>query len=137
MGRKKAQALLFALFLLTLAGTLAGALAMLWTNEISIRSLDRESLSAFYLAQAGIEMAKIEARTGSTTAPDWSSERSLAGGRYYFYIEDTGANQRLLRSIGQRLSSSGNLIAERRIEVVVQGIGAPPESQVSGSWREI
>ena len=137
MGRKKAQALLFALFLLTLAGTLAGALAMLWTNEISIRSLDRESLSAFYLAQAGIEMAKIEARNGLTTAPAWSSERPLAGGRYYFYIEDTGANQRLLRSIGQRLSSSGNLIAERRIEVEVRGILAPPESQVSGSWREI
>lgn len=137
MGTKKAQALLFALFLLTLSGILAGALAMLWGNEISIRSLNRESLAALYLAQAGIERAKIEARNGVITAPDWSSEQPLGGGRYYFYIENIGANQRLLRSIGQRLSSSGNVIAERRIEVGVQGIGAPPESQVSWSWREI
>lgn len=134
---KKGQALIFVFFLLLIVGILAGALANMWQVEIKVRSLEKDGLIAFYLAQAGIERAKIEARLGVITAPNWSSPQSLVGGRYYYYIEDVGGNQRILRSIGQRLDNSGNVIAERRIEVRVQGIGAPPESQVSWSWQEI
>lgn len=134
---KRGQALIFVFFLLLIVGILAGALANMWQAEIKTRGLERDGLIAFYLAQGGIERAKIEARNGVVTAPNWSSEQPLSGDRYYFYIEDIGADQRLLRSIGQRLNNSGNVIAERRIEVRVQGIGASPESQVSWSWQEI
>lgn len=136
-GMGRGQALIFVFFLLVIVGILAGALANMWQAEIQTRTAERDGLIAFYLAQAGIERAKIEARNGVITAPNWSSAQTLGDGRYYFYIENIGANQRLLRSIGQRLDSSGNVIAERRIEVRVQGIGAPPESQVSWSWQEI
>lgn len=133
----RGQALLFVFFLLLIVSILVIALSNMWQAEIKTRSLEKDGLIAFYLAQAGVERAKIEARNGVITAPDWSSEQSLGGGRYYFYIENIGANQRLLRSIGQGLDNSGNTIAERRIEVRVQGIGAPPESQIPWTWREI
>ncbi len=137
MKTRRGQALIFVFFLLLLGGILASALYLMVQADLQASSWEGGGLSAFYVAQAGIEQAKIEARNGVITAPNWSSAQTLGDGRYYFYIENIGANQRLLRSIGQRLDNSGNVIAERRIEVRVQGIGAPPESQVSRSWREI
>jgi len=133
---KNGQALSFSIFLLALAGMLASAVAGIWGNALRLRSLETRSLSAFYLAQAGIERAKIEAKSGAVTG-GWSSAQTLGGGRYSYYIEDIGSNQRVLRSIGQCLDSSGNIAAERRVEVRVQNITNPPESQIVWSWQEI
>ncbi|OGX26659.1 MAG: hypothetical protein A3J51_00450 [Omnitrophica WOR_2 bacterium RIFCSPHIGHO2_02_FULL_45_21] len=133
------QALLFVFFLLLVVGILTGALAVMWQAEIRTRALEKDGLIAFYLAQAGIERAKIEARNGAII-PGGSSAQTLGAGRYYYYIEDTGGNQRLLRSIGQWLDASGNPSAERQITVRVSGMGTPlpgDDAQVSWSWREI
>ena len=134
---KTGQALVFAIFLLALAGMLASAVAGIWGNALRLRSLETRSLIAFYLAQAGIERAKIEAKIGAVTAPGWSSAQILGGGTYSYYIEDIGSNQRVLRSIGKCLDSSGNTVATRMIEVKAQNISSPPESQIAWSWQEI
>ena len=120
-----------------LVGILAGGLAVMWQADIRISSLEKDSLTAFYLAQAGIERAKIEARNGVVTAPGWSSAQALGSGRYYYYIENMGSNQRILRSIGQSLDKTGNPAAERRLETKAQNISNPPESQIAWSWQEI
>jgi hypothetical protein len=56
---KKGQALLLVLFMFIIVSILTGALAGMWTAEIKTRSLERDSLAAFYLAQAGIENGKL------------------------------------------------------------------------------
>lgn len=135
----RGQALLFVFFLLLVVGILTGALAVMWQAEIRTRSLEKDGLIAFYLAQAGIERAKIEARNG-VIIPGGSPAQTLGAGRYYYYIQDIGGGQRLLRSIGQGLDASGNPSAERQIEVRVSGMGTPlpgDDAQVSWSWREI
>ncbi len=58
----RGQALLFVLFLLMIIGIFSGTLTVLWHSEINTRSLERDGLFSFYMAQAGVERAKIWAR---------------------------------------------------------------------------
>ncbi len=137
---RKGQALIFIFFLLLITGILTGALAVMWQAEIQSRSQGKDGCIAFYLAQSGIERAKVEARNGAITAPGWSPAQNLTDGWYSYYIQDIGGGQRLLRSIGQRVVS-GQVVSERQIEVTIQGMDTPldpsDDSQVSWSWREI
>lgn len=136
--QKKGQALVFVLFILAVFGALAGGLAVMWESEIRTRDLDRDGLIAFYLAQAGIENAKIWAKNNPGTLSFSNPWVSLGGGWYNFTVADPGIpNSRTLNSTGQVQDASGNIIAERQLNVQVQGIGAPPESQTPWTWREI
>ena len=127
---KTGQALVFAIFLLALAGMLASAVAGIWGNALRLRSLEVRSLSAFYLAQAGIEEAKIWARNnpGINLTSGWII---LGGGRYSYVV--VGAT-RSLNSIGQALDTLGNVVAERQIAVQVN---LSYTAQVNWSWQEI
>ena len=129
-SHKTGQALVFAIFLLALAGMLASAVAGIWGNALRLRSLETRSLSAFYLAQAGIEEAKIWARNnpGSNLTSGWII---LGGGRYRYVV--VGAT-RSLNSIGQALDTLGNVVAERQIAVQVN---LSYTAQVNWSWQEI
>ena len=138
---KKSQALLFVFFLLLIVGILAGALAVMWQAEIEIRGAEKEGLVAFYLAQAGIENAKIYARHNPSSFPYQSGWINFSGGRYNFTIAQVGPgpNRRNLSSTGQALDSSGNPIAERQLGVEVQGIGTPStadDQQLPWAWHE-
>lgn len=103
----------------------------MWQAEIKTRSAEREGLSAFYLAQAGVERAKIWAKSnpGLSISSGWLTD--LSGGRYNFTV--AGAT-RDISSVGQVLDTSGNVIAERQIAVRAN-VGYT--SQESWSWREI
>lgn len=136
---KRAQTLIFVIFLLAIFGILSGALGVIWQAELQSRSSERDSSIAYYLAQLGIERAKVEARANPGLT-GWSGWQVLGAGRYRFFIQDVGGNQRLLQSVGQRLDVSGNTIAERQIEVTIRGIGTPPtvdDAQVAWTWRHI
>ncbi|MFH1771697.1 MAG: hypothetical protein ABH872_02680 [Candidatus Omnitrophota bacterium] len=132
----KSQALLFVLFLLLLAGIFIVSLSGMWQSEILSRSEEKYSTAVFYLAQGGIERAKIEAKNGVVTAPAWSGPFVLGTGRYFFYIEDIGSGERLIRSAGEILDSSGNIIARRQIRQEVESAATPDPRIKSWSWRQ-
>jgi len=56
---KKGQALLLVFFIFIVIGIVTGSLVVMWKAEVNSRVLERDSLAAFYLAQAGLEMAKM------------------------------------------------------------------------------
>ena len=145
---KRGQALLFVFFLLLMVGILAGALAVVCEAEIKTRSLERDGLIAFYLAQAGIEGAKIELINNPSWDPNLGTfyNLPLLGIEWGCAIDviSVGGQQRdIICRGGKRKSTvipwSGTeeLEIERRIKVRVQGIGAPPASQVPWTWQEI
>lgn len=107
----KGQALFFALFLLAIFGGLSGTLAVMWETQNRVRALDRDGSLALYLAQAGIEQAKLWARNnpGVSTASAWIF---LGGGRYSFSVIGPTRN---LSSVGQTQDGLGNTTAERQL----------------------
>ncbi len=143
----KGQAILLVLFLVLIIGILSAALSSMWQSEINTRTLGRDSLTAFYMAQSGLEEAKIWARrnpdSGSwPSLPYDSGWVNFTGGRYRFFVEDSGGLNRRIYNRGQKLDSAGNVAAERQISLDVSGIENPflnpaDDQQVSFSWREI
>lgn len=59
MIKQKGQLLIFVLMLLSISAILAFSLANGWQSEISARGLTKDNLRAFYIAQAGLEYAKV------------------------------------------------------------------------------
>jgi Tfp pilus assembly protein PilX len=125
----KGQALFFVLFLLAIFGALSGTLAVMWETQNRVRALDRDGSFALYLAQAGIEQAKIWARNnpGSPTTSVWIN---LGGGRYNFSVSGL---TRDLSSAGQVQDGSGNTIAERQLSAQAN---AGYIALSAWSWRE-
>ncbi|MEK6563845.1 MAG: hypothetical protein AABZ65_02315 [Candidatus Omnitrophota bacterium] len=124
------------LFFFVVAVVITAVLASLWHVEIQVRSLEKNSQSAFYLAQAGIEEAKAWARTNSGTTS--STNVSMGSGRYR-YIVSLGTGERIIDATGEVLDASNAVIAVRRIQLRVTGT-PPPSTNVAvvlGSWREM
>lgn len=142
MLKKTQVVLLFVFFVFLLVTILAGVLATMWETETQIRGQVRDGLISFYLAQAGIERAKIWVRHNPGVTSYTSSWFSLGGGRYRFIVSGAGPNpnRRWLQGIGQVRDSTNRVIAEKRVTVVVEGIGTPSTSddrQRPWSWQEI
>lgn len=140
---KRAQALLLALFLLLIVGILTGALAIMWKTEIWMRSLEKNGLIAFYLAQAGIERGKIEAANNpglsgwrpcldDNNSSCWYND--LSQGWYKFNIENMGGNLRRIQSKARTIGLSGETLAERQLEVIVDIVNRIKQVW---SWQEI
>ena len=125
----KGQALFFVLFLLAIFGALSGTLAVMWETQNRVRALDRDGSFALYLAQAGIEQAKIWARNnpGSSTT---NTGIPLGGGNYDFSVNGPTRN---LSSVGRALDGSGNTIAERQLSAQAN---AGYTALAAWSWRE-
>jgi hypothetical protein len=152
---KRSQALLFVFFLLLIVSILVGALAVMWKAEIGMRNFERESMIAFYLAQAAIERGKIEVLYGYWAPGVYvisnQNDLDLSGDNYQFIydieITNNGGTSRTIKGTGRVLDLSGNEIARREIEVIVNGIedNLPPygvDDDLSGreqrwSWREL
>ena len=150
---RRAQTLLLVLFLLVLAGVLVAGLARMWQAEISMRSLERDGLIAFYLAQAGIERAKVEVLgdVGLSGNSAWHNDLDIMGDNYNFRYNFNVAilgTQRTLIGTGEVLDTNNNLLAHREITVTIDGIddtnsASPPQDTdysgtvVAWSWREI
>ncbi|MFH1768626.1 MAG: hypothetical protein ABH858_05665 [Candidatus Omnitrophota bacterium] len=128
---KKSQALLFVFFLLLIVGILASNLAGIWQSEIESGGIEKYNLSAFYLAQAGIERAKTAAVLG--TLGSGGPYGGLTTGVYSFSVQSLGGNMRFLQSTGQAYDPNGIVAAEREVAATVD-ISLP--SQVLWSWRE-
>ena len=146
LSSEKSQVIfIFVFFLLLLTMILGSALAVMWTAESKSRRIQRESLRAFYLAQAGIERGKIELAYDET----W-----LGGGAY-----PLGDGEYEIISVinvvcpagpydtCREITSVGRIRdAERRITIRVSLDTFPPldppntpgdEEQLPWSWQEI
>jgi len=127
MLAKKGQSFLLVYFLLITVIILVGALGVMLVAEIRTRIQEREGLAALYLAQAGVERAKVELRYSS-----WPgiSNVILGGGTYSvactfqkdylntYTIESTGNYKR----------------AEKKINLIISS--GPPYQPVSWTWRQ-
>lgn len=133
----KGQALLLVFLLSSIVGILAGALGIMWRSEFRIRSFEEDSLAAFYLAETGVERAKVR------LANNWDDLSDISGnlGREDFQvnIQNTTTDPNRPR---RQISSRGSVGDRRRLIVVeverVQTASGPPPvfnfSQVS--WQE-
>ena len=130
--RNKGQVLLLALVMFSIVSILSAVMASMWQAEIEVRSQEKNSLRAFYLAQAGTEEAKAWARANSGTTT--SANVPLGSGRYR-YIVSLGTGERIIDATGKVLDASSAVIAVRRIQVKVTG--TPPVAVVLGSWKEM
>lgn len=136
--KNKGQVLLLALIMFSIVSILSAVLASMWQAEIEVRNQERNSLRAFYLAQAGIERAKIWIKQNPSYSPfpyesGWFSD--LPGGRYSFKVSEPVGLPMTLGSVGEILDALGNSSAKRQIEIKIQGYGSNP-TQVPGSWDE-
>ncbi|MCD6228539.1 MAG: hypothetical protein J7K17_03605 [Candidatus Omnitrophica bacterium] len=147
------QALIFTVFMIALVAIIGIGLWNLWEPVLQIHSLHQENLIAFYLAQAGIERAKVEVLNNVNLSgtsswftdldPDPSDSYQL---RYRFRIQSGGADKRILRGDGQIFDTNrSQVIAFRQINVTVDGIldvdgdGKDDDNKggiVSDSWFE-
>ena len=144
----KSQAIVFVLFIMAVFGILSATLGVMWETEIRTRASDRDGLIAFYLAQAGIERAKI------TLA---ANEAWTGGGPFTFSPGQTytiSANDiacppgpydtcKQITSIGT-ITAGALVVAERNITIQAS-LDNPPldppntpgdEQPIPWSWRE-
>lgn len=134
--RSKAQAILLVLFLLALAGTLIVGLSGMLRAEVRMRALEQNGVYAFYLAQAGIERAKIE------LVNNWENWGGLLAEPLGAGTYDISISVSSLVPDGKCIVSSGRVRDSwRQITVTIERTGTAPGpyeyNQVSNSWLEI
>lgn len=161
--KRKAQALLFVLFLFLITGALLGALTVMWNAAARISGYNFYGDIAFYLAQAGVERAKVEVLDNYWTAcnewlpgpgsNDWYTDMDVSGDNYTyeynFHIINSSGHSSDLRHLtgqGRVRDAGGSVIAFRELGATVEDIvDTPPrdgfDDDLSGevkaySWRE-
>lgn len=140
--KSRAQALLFSLFVLFVIGALAVVLAYVLRRGIQTHRNHRDGSIAFYLAQAGLERAKAAVAQAPPPANDWYPcgddtnpacwYQDLSSGWYKFNIVGAG-NIRTVSSKGRVIGLSGEPLAERQLQVIVN---RAIKAQISWSWTE-
>lgn len=152
---KKAQVMVFVLFITGVISVISGALTIMWESEMKTRSSEREGLTAFYLAQAAVERGKILVLYNYWGAGIYNvlnnNELDNPADAYQFFydiiITNSGGTSRIIQGIGRVLNSAGIEIAHREIQVTVTGIqdSVPPvwqDDDLTGgvsvwSWEEV
>lgn len=139
MKKNKGQILITVFLLLLIVSVLAGALSIMWISEVKTSKAQNDALVSFYLANAGIEEGKLLVQNDVTSEDlDGSDWITTAQGRYKFYIDNELTTTELknmgvtyaieyeaapkVAAIGQALDASGNIIAERRMQVHIDDL---------------
>ena len=152
MKDQKGQILLVVFMLLLFSSIILGGVVMLWRSSLNTTGLQKDSLAAFYFAQAGLERAYAEiAYWGSISADknefgeylqdleDHSPFSGVfAGGNYsleYLTPPGGGAGGRkvTLTSTGRKGSSVRTI--KQRLFLDISGV--PPFGNAWGFWRKI
>ncbi|MFA5118638.1 MAG: hypothetical protein WC695_07265 [Candidatus Omnitrophota bacterium] len=139
MRRNKGQVLLFVFFLLAVVSFLVGALSTIWEAKVKVGALQKKGITAFYLAQAGVERAKYELKNNwNWTGILEASKVSLGDGFYWVELanrDDTSpAVYREVTVTGHGQIGDINKTISVRLRV---DIGVPNSySQVNLSWVE-
>lgn len=129
--KNKAQVLLLTMLLLALASIMIIGLSGMWKSEVGIISYNKNGLTSFYLAQAGLERAKIALKYNWSLA---TLSGNIGSGSYQVAVTFPGPDLRIISSTG----SIGDSVKVVQAEVI--RTGTTPfytYSQVQGSWKEI
>jgi hypothetical protein len=151
---KKTQVLVISLFLLFILGALSAGVAHTIQVESQIQQSWRMGMTAFYLAQAGVERAKIELlnNVNYATSTDFV-DLDVAGDNYNFYYDctiDAIGNTRKVTGIGEVTDltlprANAKVLAHREIEVTLEGVSCmlpavkdfdDTINKVDFSWKE-
>jgi len=97
---RKGQILLFVFMLLLLLTFLAGGVAVMWESGLQSNALHKDSVSAFYLAQAGFDRAldEIAYNNGSESS---HYEGNLSSGNYTVDIVTAGGGDKHITCTGR------------------------------------
>jgi hypothetical protein len=135
MGNRKGQVLLVVFMMLLLIGTLVAGVSLMWQSGVNNADSARDSLRAFYLAQAGIERARAEivvANHGSYGNPVVTfPNQPLGGGFYDLSIDWKNANTKEINSIGRYGNSTRAIITR-----VDNGTVGPPYGNAWGNQKK-
>lgn len=155
---RKTQTILLVLFFMILVVLLTTTLFFLLRQEMRTQRQREHALVAFYLAQAGIEQAKIDALSSYWAVgtyyfpgpgqdswlddlyPDLPDDYSY---QYNYILENPGGNTRVITGQGQVLKDS-EILAFKRLRVEIDGIedtlGDGQDDNLEGtqiSWEEL
>ncbi|OQX86722.1 MAG: hypothetical protein B6D55_05375 [Candidatus Omnitrophica bacterium 4484_70.2] len=136
---KKTQIILIALFFLFIISVFMFILYNMWESEEKTLILEKAIEDAYWAAFAGLEEGKIQALSGSVGVGSGSLSSNL---RYSFTISTIPGfpDRRRISATGGYFDNAGNLIAQKRLRVDIQGIGdgiSGNESTVQGSFYQI
>ncbi|MFA5008708.1 MAG: hypothetical protein WC546_05760 [Candidatus Omnitrophota bacterium] len=132
-ARVKSQALLSVILLLTLVAIFIAGLTSTWRAEVKIHLNTRDSVLALYVAEAGLERAKIELANNWT----WSgiaSPAQFGQGTYTVSVNAVNPSKKNVIAIGKVRN------CEKQLSINIQQTGVAPffiYIQEPWSWREI
>lgn len=134
---RRGQALIFVFFLLLVIGVLSVSLAVMLRTEIQTRMQEKNGLTAFYLAQSGIEYAKIILASNES----WGGVTDFAfgGGTFTVSVQDLIGG-----GVPKEITSTGKFNNAERMIIVWVYLDPPPpmpntpgdETVISWSWGE-
>jgi len=143
--KRKSQTFLLVCLLLLIASILATALAKMWESTIQINASERDGIIAFYLAQAGLERAKIAViyNPNRKDLIGWQPGSPPKGGynldtdrfQYNFSWND---HEKKITAQGWVLDSNDNILAQKELSVIVEHIDDKKfEAKIKKeSWQE-
>jgi Tfp pilus assembly protein PilX len=137
MKNQKGQILLVVFMMMIFAGILVGGTAFMWQSGVNTSGLEKDSLRAFYIAQASIERGRAEIAVAQSDAYVLSlSGVSFGGGSYNLSISNPNAYTKVITSTG-RINNSTQVI---RMSVGVPVIHAPiawaTHTKNADTWQE-
>ena len=150
----KTQTLIFVIFFLLIVGILAAALVGMWRGQVQVSGYQRYAVTAFYLACAGVERAKVEVLNNVDLSgchgwyTDLDNPHDNFMFQYKFCVDILPGDRRKIRGIGEVLDANSNILAHREIALTVEKVAdiIPPHNKedddfsatfVDGSWQEI
>jgi len=133
MVKQKGQVLLVVFMMLIMVSIIVGGTALLWQSSLSTAALEKDSLRAFYIAQAGVERGRAEiavAENDSYGQPIVYFNLSSGGGFYNVTIYKQG-NDKVINSMGRFGNST------RGIETQVEkGVNWHAHKKSKYFWKE-
>jgi len=124
--------------LLLFVSIMVGGAAFLWQSGVNTAALQKDSLRAFYIAQAGIERGRAEIAFNSTTNPNMQTyqpsflNNTAFGGSYDLIITSIAADTKEILSRGRFNNST------REINMTITrdagGGASPPYGNAWGYW---
>ena len=161
---EKGQTMILIVFLLALLTILTTGLHELWQANMTTYNAARYGIQAFYLAQAGIERAKLAAlnTTANFSEPPCADNTNQSCGYcnyimhdtitpvpmcaqtnalpvkylYNFTVTNIGGTQRLLFGRGLVLDSANITLAARQINLTIDLVTNTTANVVADSWEE-
>lgn len=130
MKKTKSQALLFVFLILAVIGIIAMTLSNGLQSELSVRTMAKDNYRAFYIAQAGLEYAKVYLAYNNNATLTLNS--NFNGGNYTVTATSISGG-RSITSTGYYKGSQCRITDD--IDLNAGGVG--DEAEMNKAWEEL